>query len=50
MILCFYSSLSLFGQAPEFEWAKQLGGNNRDYGYGIATDPWGDIYVYRGVW
>jgi hypothetical protein len=26
-------------------WAKQLGGNDNDLGYGISTDVWGNCYV-----
>ncbi len=44
-ILCCFTSLSLFGQEPVFEWAKQIGGNNNDHVNSIATDHLGNVYV-----
>lgn len=37
--------ISKLDTAGNFVWAKQLGGPNSDYAYGIATDPSGNVYT-----
>jgi hypothetical protein len=31
--------------AGNFVWAKSIGGNNNDYGFGLAADAAGDLYI-----
>ncbi len=42
---CCFTSLFLQGQAPQFEWAVQLGGGTVDRGKAIATDSFGNVYT-----
>ncbi len=37
--------LCLFGQAPDWAWAKRAGGTNNDYGQSIVTDGNGNCYI-----
>ncbi|MFT4661981.1 MAG: hypothetical protein ACI8XB_002265 [Patiriisocius sp.] len=44
LITYFFASFSAFGQAPAFEWVKQLGGSGQS-GHDITTDKDGNVYV-----
>ena len=43
LFTCF--TLICNAQAPNFQWAKHMGGTNRDTGRGIATDADGNTYT-----
>ena len=48
MIICF----ATLNAQINFQWAKQMGGNNMDRGYAIATDASGNVYTtgfFRGL-
>ena len=38
-------NIVLFAQTPEWQWASQAGGYDREYAYGIAIDNIGNSYV-----
>ncbi len=40
-----FAGYNTLGQTPDFIWAKGFGSNNDDQAYGIAHDPWGNIYT-----
>ena len=48
-IICFlllsFLLTSLFAQSPEFEWAKQFGGEGPGQGIGVAVDSAGNVYT-----
>ncbi len=44
-MVCLFGWTNLPGQAPEYEWVKQLGGSQHQYSNDTAVDNWGDIYV-----
>jgi len=44
-ILLFLFSLQTFSQAPDWLWAKAMGGTGYDDGYSIATDASGNVYA-----
>ena len=37
--------LSKFDSSGNFEWARTWGGSDEDYGYGVAADGFGNVYV-----
>jgi hypothetical protein len=44
LLLCFIPLL-VFSETPEWQWAKQAGGNNFNSGKDIVTDEYGNFYV-----
>ncbi len=44
-ILIALVSINVFGQAPNWEWAKGAGGTVDDKGSRVATDPLGNVYI-----
>ncbi len=42
--------LSKFDPSGNFDWARTWGGSNYDYGWGVATDGFSDVYVTGRFW
>jgi len=45
IMVLFMTSAVLTAQVYQWQWAKQAGGSNSDYGYGISVDANGNSYV-----
>jgi len=50
VVLLFLFSLQTFSQAPDWLWAKGMGGTNADIAYSVATDASGNVYTAGTFW
>lgn len=45
LAIAVFSNIVLFGQAPNWDWAKSAGATSAEYGQGTATDALGNVYL-----